>query len=169
MDADKADKAIEQALKDQQKMLSDKIKALERWDEKDKAQFKKWFGANDDKTRDIVKERLKKSLEHSKSYKPENFEAGDPEFIKKNPTVFAYVTKDNPDKIYLGPSFATAPATGTDSKAGTIGHEMTHFNKIAGTDDVVYGQKKSLQLAKDNPADALRNADSHEYYLEEGS
>ncbi|MEO8196116.1 MAG: M35 family metallo-endopeptidase [Thermoanaerobaculia bacterium] len=30
-------------------------------------------------------------------------------------------------------------ATGTDSKAGTLVHEMSHFNVVASTDDHAYG------------------------------
>jgi peptidyl-Lys metalloendopeptidase len=37
-------------------------------------------------------------------------------------------------------AFWPAPANGTDSKAGTLIHEMSHFNVVAGTNDWVYGQ-----------------------------
>ncbi len=56
--------------------------------------------------------------------------------------------------------------TGTDSKAGTLVHEMSHFNVVASTDDVVYGQTGAKNLAFSNPEDAIRNADSHEYFAE---
>ncbi|PTT77484.1 peptidase M35, partial [Pelomonas sp. HMWF004] len=56
--------------------------------------------------------------------------------------------------------------TGTDSKGGTLVHEMMHFNVIAGTDDWAYGQSAALSLAKSNPTRALDNSDSHEYFAE---
>ena len=43
---------------------------------------------------------------------------------------------------------------------------MSHFNAVAGTDDHVYGQSSARSLAISNPADALDNADNHEYFAE---
>jgi peptidyl-Lys metalloendopeptidase len=80
--------------------------------------------------------------------------------------VYAYVYPNQPYQIYLGRVFWSAPLTGTDSKAGTLIHEMSHFNVVAGTDDVVYGQTGARSLALSDPEDAIRNADSHEYFAE---
>ena len=44
-----------------------------------------------------------------------------------------------------------APLTGTDSKGGTLIHEMSHFNVVAGTDDQVYGQSGAKSLAISDP------------------
>ncbi|NVJ68002.1 MAG: peptidase M35 [Gammaproteobacteria bacterium] len=79
---------------------------------------------------------------------------------------FAYVYPNQPYKIYLCRAFWQARETGTDSRAGTIIHELSHFNVVAGTDDVVYGQSGARSLADSNPDQALNNADSHEYFAE---
>jgi len=79
---------------------------------------------------------------------------------------YAYVYPTQPYKIYVCRAFWSAPMTGTDSKAGTLVHEMSHFDVVAGTDDVVYGQTGATNLAISNPNDAIRNADSHEYFAE---
>jgi peptidyl-Lys metalloendopeptidase len=79
---------------------------------------------------------------------------------------YAYVYPSEPYKIYLCKVFWTAPMTGTDSKAGTLVHEMSHFNVVAATDDVVYGQSGCRSLANSDPNDAIINADSHEYFAE---
>ncbi|KAG9104227.1 hypothetical protein FRC06_004444, partial [Ceratobasidium sp. 370] len=79
---------------------------------------------------------------------------------------FAYVYPDQFGTVYLCGAFWKAPTVGTDSKAGTIIHEATHFTKIAGTDDYAYGHKGAKALAKSNPAQAVMNADSHEYFAE---
>jgi peptidyl-Lys metalloendopeptidase len=79
---------------------------------------------------------------------------------------YAYVYPDDPYVIYLCNAFWTAPATGTDSKAGTLVHESSHFTVNGGTDDHVYGQTAAKQLAKSNPADAVDNADNYEYFAE---
>ena len=79
---------------------------------------------------------------------------------------YAYVYPTQPYKIYVCRAFWSAPMTGTDSKGGTLVHEMSHFNVTAGTDDHVYGQSGAKNLALTDPAAALDNADSHEYFAE---
>ena len=80
--------------------------------------------------------------------------------------VYAYVYPNQPYKIYLCGAFWAAPLTGTDSKAGTLIHEMSHFNVVADTDDYAYGQTAARNLASSNPDQAIRNADNHEYFAE---
>ena len=80
--------------------------------------------------------------------------------------VYAYVYPNQPYNIYLCGAFWAAPLTGTDSKAGTLIHEMSHFNVVAGTDDFAYGQTAARNLAISNPNNAVQNADSHEYFAE---
>jgi peptidyl-Lys metalloendopeptidase len=79
---------------------------------------------------------------------------------------YAYVYANSPYKIYVCGAFWSAPMTGTDSKGGTLVHEMSHFTVVAGTDDWAYGQTNAANLAKSSPTKALDNADSHEYFAE---
>jgi peptidyl-Lys metalloendopeptidase len=79
---------------------------------------------------------------------------------------YAYVYSNQPYNIYLCQAFWSAPLSGTDSKAGTLIHEMSHFDVVAGTDDVVYGQAGARNLADTDPDAAITNADSHEYFAE---
>lgn len=79
---------------------------------------------------------------------------------------YAYVYPNQPYRIYLCNAFWSAPNTGTDSRAGTIIHELSHFDVLANTDDVAYGQSAAKSLAISNPTKALKNADSHEYFSE---
>jgi peptidyl-Lys metalloendopeptidase len=79
---------------------------------------------------------------------------------------YAYVYPNQPYIIYVCNAFWSAPMTGTDSKGGTLIHEMSHFTVVAGTDDHVYGQSGAKSLAISDPASALDNADSHEYFAE---
>jgi peptidyl-Lys metalloendopeptidase len=81
-------------------------------------------------------------------------------------TYYAYVYPNQPYNIYVCKAFWSAPMTGTDSKAGTLIHEMSHFTVVAGTDDWVYGQTGAKSLAISNPTNAVDNADSHEYFAE---
>lgn len=79
---------------------------------------------------------------------------------------YAYVYPTKPYTIYLCKVFWQAPLTGTDSQAGTLIHEMSHFNVVAGTDDYVYGQAGARNLAITDPDKAVMNADNHEYFAE---
>jgi len=79
---------------------------------------------------------------------------------------FAYVYANQPYTIYLCTAFWSATVSGTDSKSGTIIHEMSHFTILAGTDDYVYGQADAKALAVSNPNQAIDNADNHEYFAE---
>jgi peptidyl-Lys metalloendopeptidase len=81
-------------------------------------------------------------------------------------TAYAYVYPTQPYKIWVCKAFWSAPATGTDSKAGTMVHEMSHFNAVAATDDWAYGHSSAKSLAISNPSKAVDNADSHEYFAE---
>ena len=84
----------------------------------------------------------------------------------KKQNIYAYVYPTQPYKIYLCGAFWAAANTGTDSRAGTLIHEMSHFNVVASTDDWAYGQTAAASLAVTDPAKALDNADSHEYFAE---
>ncbi|HEX5757204.1 MAG TPA: M35 family metallo-endopeptidase, partial [Arenimonas sp.] len=83
-----------------------------------------------------------------------------------NQSYYAYVYPTKPYEIFVCRAFWNAPTTGTDSKAGTLVHEMSHFNVVAGTDDHVYGQSGAKSLAISDPNRAVDNADSHEYFAE---
>lgn len=83
-----------------------------------------------------------------------------------NQSYFAYVYPNRPYEVFFCRAFWNANETGTDSRAGTIIHEISHFNAVAGTDDVVYGQSGAQSLAISDPNSAVQNADSHEYFAE---
>lgn len=79
---------------------------------------------------------------------------------------YAYVYPNKPYHIYICNLFWSAPAQGTDSQAGTIIHEVSHFKVVAGTKDHAYGHTNCKNLANNDPAKAIQNADSHEYFAE---
>jgi peptidyl-Lys metalloendopeptidase len=84
----------------------------------------------------------------------------------KQKNVYAYVQPNQPYLITVCGAFWTAPESGTDSKAGTMVHEMSHFTVTAGTSDWAYGKSACMSLATTDPTKALDNADSHEYFAE---
>jgi peptidyl-Lys metalloendopeptidase len=83
-----------------------------------------------------------------------------------SPSWYAYVYPNSPYNFYICAAYWNAPLTGTDSKAGTLIHEMSHFTVVVGTQDYVYGQAGAQALAISNPDQAIMNADSHEYFAE---
>lgn len=121
--------------------------------------YRSWFGAYDASRWDQAETNFSK-IKDAIDNKPLTFDCG----CKQS--YFAYVYPDQPYKVYLCKSFWTAPVNGTDSRAGTIVHELSHFNVVAGTDDLGYGQANARNLASTDPQKALNNADNHEYFAE---
>ena len=80
--------------------------------------------------------------------------------------VFAFVFPTNPYMVYVCGGFWSAALTGTDSRAGTLIHEITHFTVVAGTVDYAYGQAAAMALAVSDADDAVDNADNYEYFAE---
>jgi peptidyl-Lys metalloendopeptidase len=123
------------------------------------ARYTKWFGQVDSARVTRVKNNFA-AIKDAFANKPITVDCG----CKK--TYYAYVYPNQPYTIYVCKAFWTVPMTGTDSKGGTLVHEMSHFTATAGTDDWVYGQSGAASLAISDPAKAIDNADSHEYFGE---
>jgi len=123
------------------------------------ARYTTWFGTETSSRYSLVDDHFT-SISSAMDNAPVAFDCG----CKKK--YYAYVYPNQPYKIYLCSVFWEAPATGTDSQAGTLIHEMSHFTVVAGTDDYVYGQAGAKSLAISNPDNAVRNADNHEYFAE---
>ena len=118
-----------------------------------------WFGSYDTTRYGTVKSHFT-SLTDAWNNASVTFDCG----CKKN--YYAYVYPNQPYRIYLCNVFWTAPPIGTDSQGGTLIHEMSHFYVVASTNDYVYGQTGAKNLAVTNPAQAIMNADNHEYFAE---
>ena len=118
-----------------------------------------WFGAYDSGRYTIARDHFN-SIASAMSTASVTFDCS----CKKR--YYAYVYPSQPYTIYLCSVFWSAPLTGTDSKAGTLIHEMSHFTVVAGTDDFVYGQAGAKDLAITDPDKAVNNADNHEYFAE---
>jgi peptidyl-Lys metalloendopeptidase len=123
------------------------------------ARYNTWFGSYDSSRWSTVTNNFS-NIDSALNNEPLTFDC------KCSKSYFAYVYPTQPYKVYLCNAFWSAPTSGTDSKGGTIIHELSHFNIVAGTDDIVYGQSGAKSLAISNPAQAIQNADSHEYFAE---
>ncbi|WP_394225444.1 M35 family metallo-endopeptidase [Pseudoalteromonas spongiae] len=123
------------------------------------ARYQTWFGAATSSRYNTVSANFN-AINDAIDNQPLTFDCS----CKK--TYFAYVYPNQPYKVYLCKAFWSANVLGTDSRAGTIVHELSHFTAVAGTDDIVYGQSGAQSLANSNPEQAIENADSHEYFAE---
>jgi len=121
--------------------------------------YTNWFGALDAARQAVVNKNFT-AIKDAFETKPVKVDCGCDE------DYFAYVYPFQPYTIYVCNAFWTAPMTGTDSKGGTMLHEMSHFDIVAGTDDHVYGQQGAAEMARTAPQRAINNADSHEYFGE---
>lgn len=123
------------------------------------ARYVEWFGAPNTDRHNIIKNNFSTILN-----------ALDTQNIAFNcgcdDNAYAYVYPTKHYEIYLCNAFWGASLTGTDSQAGTIIHETSHFVVVADTDDHVYGQPGARDLADSDPDKAVNNADSHEYFAE---
>lgn len=118
-----------------------------------------WFGTYNSSRYSTVRTHFN-NIHSALSSQPFTFDCGCTD------SAYAYVYPNQPYKIYLCNAFWSAPNTGTDSRAGTIVHETSHFTVMGGTDDWAYGQSAAHSLALSNPSRAVDNADSHEYFAE---
>ncbi|CAF3982711.1 unnamed protein product [Rotaria sp. Silwood1] len=122
--------------------------------------YRTWFGTYSSTNRNTVKTHYQNMVDVFNS-KNITFDC-----TCTDPDLYAYVYPSTPYKIYLCGVFWRTTMTGTDSKAGTLVHETSHFKVVAGTQDYAYGQTACKNLATTNPGKAIMNADSHEYFAE---
>ena len=125
----------------------------------DALRYKKWFGSYTETRYDKVISNFD-AIYHALAYETITFNCDCDE------NWYAYVYPSRPYEIWLCNAFWSAPLTGKDSKAGTIIHEVSHFYVVAGTDDYAYGHTACINLANNNPSQAINNADSYEYFAE---
>lgn len=80
---------------------------------------------------------------------------------------FGYVySTDITRTFYACSEFWNAPATGTDSRAGTLVEQFSTFTSVASTITYAFGQTSSHSLASSNVNQAISNADNYEYFFE---
>lgn len=90
---------------------------------------------------------------------------------------YAFVDPDDPYQVSLCPAFFVmdtmkqltdeSVAAGNGTRAGTWVHEITHFTNVAATDDICYSREDCSDMASAAPMDALMNADSYQYFVED--
>lgn len=79
---------------------------------------------------------------------------------------FNYPSEISPRRIFLCDEFWKASRLGTDSRAGVVIHVLSIFTDTVGAQSYVYGTTGAQQLAVTNPRNAIKNADTYEYFFE---
>ncbi len=157
---------INRTVDDLDKRLDERLNSILNWEKNDKDDFKDHFGADDNASRDQIKDLIIKASKQIHRYH------SDPDNNKiertntQPPGTFAYVYPNDPKHtVHLEKQFWKAGRKGKDSKLGTLAHEVSHFNDVGGTSDRGYGTGNASRLTR-TPANALSNADNFEYYIE---
>jgi hypothetical protein len=159
-------------------LIKTRISALAKWDASEQARAKKWFGRSDDTARGILQAGLPRLLQVMQNLKPENIILWDQQkqrnitctIFPDNGATDAAVCKPDTAKrvIAIYPHFCTSPRSQLwhGCQVLTLIHECTHFTDVFDSKDDMYGVTIGLSFwAQDNPARAIRNADSLACYV----
>lgn len=153
---------LEQALRDADGLALNAYQVLNGTPESQRAsstRYQEWFGSYDPANYAVVMANYQ-HISAAFATQTITFTCGCPEML------FAFVNPGQPYQITLCASFWSSPEIGTNSRAGTLVHEMSHFTAVAGTLDHVYSQVFSRANARYIPTKAIQNADSYRYYAE---
>jgi len=134
--------------------------------------YRTWFGTYTYTRYDRVNKLFLAELNILNYYDTVNFDCKTCLSYPGYSDAFAYTYPYDTDRhIYLCPVFWTSPVGGNnqiETQAGTIVHELTHFNALGnpGTIDIVYGENDCLNLAYYSPDKAIQNADNYAIFSE---
>ena len=138
--------------------------------------FERWFGKYRQSTAEDVRANFKSIFTAIRSGRvtvacdrvsPEGCEAG----------TYAWVYDDEPYLVHLCPPFFDLPSMAglnpnsrsgeNGTREGTIIHEVSHFRRVAATDDNCYSRDDCSELAGSDVGAVVSNADSYQYFAED--
>jgi len=126
--------------------------------------YTRWFGACDNTRYSTVTNCLGSIQNFLRTTYPVNCQGS-----QCSANTYAYVfPTDTTRTIYVCAVFwkVTTSNCVMDSQPGTLIHEASHFNNVCSTGDYSYGIVNCENLAKTNPANAIRNADNYCFYTD---
>jgi len=123
-----------------------------------------WFGACDATRYSTVKNNINKTIAGLQATYPVNCKGSE---CSANTYAYVYPNWAN-HTVFVCAVFWRVPTRNCviDSQPGTLIHEMSHFSNVAATSDYAYGTTNCRNLARTNPANAIRNADNYCYYTD---
>lgn len=138
--------------------------------------FERWFGAYSAKNGERVRRVLKGIVKGLKAddgiatclNNGQDLCGGD---------TYAFVSKSDPYNVSFCPSFfemdtmkdltAENLRDGVGTRAGTIVHEFSHFSIVGDTEDLCYARDVCSDMAQTSSEDAIHNADSYQFFVED--
>ncbi len=91
-------------------------------------------------------------------------------------STYAFVYPNDSSRIYLCDPYFDLPALSdatflevfnSGTRAGTIIHEMSHYENVGSTNDDCYNRDVCSDFARSSPNRAAHNADSYQYFAED--
>ena len=91
-------------------------------------------------------------------------------------STYAFVYPSDSSRIYLCAPYFDLPALSdatflevfnSGTRAGTIIHEMSHYDDVGSTNDNCYNRDVCSDYARSSPSRAVNNADSYQYFAED--
>ncbi len=138
--------------------------------------FERWFGDYSRKNGEVVRGNLKAIVKVLRSGEVTASCKNDGQGLCASDT-FAFVNLDSPFVVNLCDTFfemdtmkqltADSVSAGNGTRAGTIIHEVSHFESVSATEDLCYTREECSDMAKRRSDDALKNADSYQYFVED--
>ena len=137
--------------------------------------YRTWFGRWDSVRAKFVRNTISALKNHIRTSKITFVCAGQGTGTCSGGT-YAYVYPEDSGTIYLCDQYFTLPSLSdatflevfnSGTRAGTIIHEMTHYNDVGGTADNCYNRDVCGAYARTNPNGAAHNADSFQYFSED--
>lgn len=138
--------------------------------------YQRWFGKYTRENGDIVRRNLKAVVSAMRTDKVQSVCTNHGVGLCDGDT-YAFVDPDDPYVVNLCGTFFEMDtmkdltddkvAEGNGTRSGTFVHEITHFTVVAGTDDICYSREDCTDMASRSPFNAIMNADSYQYFVED--
>ncbi|MBL4806641.1 MAG: hypothetical protein JKY31_05045 [Rhodobacteraceae bacterium] len=137
--------------------------------------YRQWFGVWDAARAKHVRRTIAALKDHIRTSKITYFCAQNGEQNCDSGT-YANVFPNDPSTIYICQLYFTLPTLANSdflevfnsgTMAGTIIHEMSHYNIVGGTNDNCYNRSVCTAYARNSAGRAVENADSYQYFAED--
>lgn len=138
--------------------------------------YRRWFGTYSDANAETVRANLKAivSAIRGGAVTAQCYRAGDDGCAAGE---YAWVYSNEPYLMHLCPSFFDLPPLQAlrpgsrrsefGTREGTIVHEVSHFLRVARTEDHCYSRPVCRDMAREDARLAIDNADSYQYFTED--
>jgi len=125
--------------------------------------FERWFGPYEPDRKSVIVGRMERQIAFFKELNLRMFDKIAYEIHYRTTIAWVYTTDSN-HIIFLGNPFWDNKTLKSYSREETLIHEVSHFEDIGDTVDYGYDIECD-DVVRDNPEDALKNADSYSFFV----